>query len=472
MKLNPFSKEQIIDRIKFENPWWNTDKIDEYYQKMKRRIYLDLFKPLVFEKKVKRAVVLMGPRRVGKTVMIYHTIHELIKSGISPKKICYLSIETPIYNNIGLEQLFQLCREAVGDNDYKGFYIFFDEIQYLRDWEIHLKSLVDSYLGTKFIVSGSAAAALKLKSIESGAGRFTDFLLPPLTFHEYIVFKDLEVLVYKHSKSDGFFTTSKIDALNKHFVDYINYGGYPEVIFNDTIQKDPGRYIRNDIIDKVLLRDLPSLYGIDDIQELNSLFTSIAYNSGNEVSLDALSVNSGVSKNTLKKYITYLEAAFLIKIVHRIDFSAKRFKRANFFKVYLTNPSLRSALFAPIKENDPFMGNMIETAIYSQWQHSKNTLYYARWKKGEIDIVHLGSKQKPWWVTEIKWTNKVAENVNELANIKAFCIKHKLDFAIVTTYDYEGKVKRDKMAYEFIPSSTYCYTIGRNIVEGKIRQGM
>ena len=93
-------------------------------------------------------------------------------------------------------------------------------------------------------------------------------------------------------------------------------------------ESNPGRYIRNDIIDKVLLRDLPSLYGIQDVQELNSLFTTIAYNSGNEFTYDNLSETSGVSKNTIKKYIEYLEAAFLIRVIHRIDINAKKFKRA------------------------------------------------------------------------------------------------------------------------------------------------
>lgn len=62
--------------------------------------------------------------------------------------------------------------------------MFFDEIQYLKSWEVHLKALVDRYPNLKFVASGSAAAALRLKSNESGAGRFTEFLLPPLTVRQ------------------------------------------------------------------------------------------------------------------------------------------------------------------------------------------------------------------------------------------------------------------------------------------------
>jgi uncharacterized protein len=338
MALLSYSEEQILDRLRFENPWWVAGEVEEYYASMERRLYFHLFMPLVAETNVRRAIVLMGPRRVGKTVMLYHTIQGLLGKEINPLKIAYVSIETPIYNNIGLENLFSLCRKSTKQDDPKGWYVFFDEIQYLKDWEIHLKSLVDSYPNTRFVVSGSAAAALRLNSNESGAGRFTDFMLPPLTFDEFLHLKKLDRLITPSKINwsgslNAFFSTNNIHELNKHFLDYINFGGYPEVIFSEKIQNNPGRYIRNDIIDKVLLRDLPSLYGIRDVQELNSLFTSIAYNSGGEVNLDELSKNSGVQKNTIKRYIEYLEAAFLIKVIHKIANKPKHFQRATQFKI-------------------------------------------------------------------------------------------------------------------------------------------
>lgn len=172
--------------------------------------------------------------------------------------------------------------------------------------------------------------------------------------------------------------SSDLPELNRLFVEYLNHGGYPEAIFSQEIRDDPQRYIKRDIIDKVLLRDLPSLYGIQDIQELNYLFTTLAFNTADEVSIDELSRNSGVAKNTIKKYIEYLEAAFLIRVVHRVDKNAKRFKRANFFKVYLTNPSIRSALFSPVGPDDPAMGPLVETALFSQWFHRHIPLHYAR----------------------------------------------------------------------------------------------
>ncbi|MEM9917220.1 MAG: ATP-binding protein [Bacteroidota bacterium] len=473
MTLFQITEQQILDRIRFENPWWTDRVIDEFYNSMKRRLYFSKFIPLIEESRIKRAVVLMGPRRVGKTVMIFHSIQKLIENGVDPQKIFYLSIETPIFNGIGIEELFNYCRKAVGKEDeLKGFYVFFDEVQYLKDWEIHLKSLVDSYHHIKFIVSGSAAAALRLKSNESGAGRFTDFTLPPLTFHEYIHLKNLDnLIVPKKKKWNEFeitlFQTVNIQELNEHFLNYMNFGGYPEVSLSKEIQSNPGRYIKSDIIDKVLLRDLPSLYGIQDVQELNSLFTTIAFNTGNEFSYDNLSTSSGVSKNTIKKYISYLEAAFLIRVVNRVDLSGKKFKRANYFKIYLTNPSLRSALFSPINNNSKIIGNMVETAIYSQWFHRQwQTPYYARWKNGEVDIVGLKiSDLKPSWAVEIKWSNRYYENPSELKSLSNFLLKNKLDKAIVTTIDITGEIKMKNYTLDYMPSSLYCYTIGRRTLE-------
>jgi predicted AAA+ superfamily ATPase len=471
-----FSLDQINSKVQFENPWWGTSAIDDFYQKMRKREYFRLFFPLVEQIEVKRAVVLMGPRRVGKTVMIFHAIQELISRGVDPRRICYFSVETPLFNGIALEELLNIfiSIQSIDLARKERLYIFFDEIQYLKNWEVHLKSLVDSYHYINFTVSGSAAAALKLKSNESGAGRFTDFRLPPLTFHEYLCLTGKHDIIIETPQPDAgvvrfSYDTTDIDTLNDYFFDYINFGGYPEVSLSAQIQSNSSRYIRNDIIDKVLLRDLPSLYGIEDVQELNSLFTYIAYNSGNEFSLDCISQNSGVNKNTIKKYLTYLEAAFLIKIVHRIDASAKKFKRATFFKVYLTNPSLRSALFSPIDRRDDFAGNMVETSVFAQWMHDEGSpLYYARWDSGEVDIVYLDSRGRVFWCLEIKWSNRFAENPAELKSLRSFMKKHNVGLpSRITTIDINKKVEYDGTILEFVPASLYCYEVGRNLVTQK-----
>jgi hypothetical protein len=223
-----------------------------------------------------------------------------------------------------------------------------------------------------------------------------------------------------------------------------------------------------------LLKDLPGLYGIRDVQELNSLFTSIAYNSGGEVNLDELSRNSGIQKSTIKRYIEYLEAAYLIKVIHKISNKPKHFQRATQFKIYLTNPSLRSALFAPLHPNDPFTGNMVETAVYSQWMHREwFTPYYARWHKGEVDMVKLDDKNfHPQWVVEIKWSNQFFEKPGDLKSLIRFLKDNDLKTAMITTIDKEGSKEIEGLKLIYVPAAVYAYTVGRNTLIQKQKRNI
>jgi predicted AAA+ superfamily ATPase len=469
--LNLIPTEKIIERLRYENPWWVSMQIPKIYSAMSKRLYFDLFYPFVTEKNIRRALVLMGPRRVGKTVMLFHSIHQLLQDKVNPQQIFFIGIDNPIYVHLGLEDILTLCKKALNLNQLTDCYVFFDEIQYLKDWERHLKVLVDAYPDTKFIVSGSAAAALKWHSTESGAGRFTDFMLPPLTFQEYIHLKQMKHLIYDGNINYGeqsipYCLTHDIKALNKEFVNYLNFGGYPEVVLSEKIQSDMGRYVKNDIVDKVLLRDLPSLYGIKDVQELNRFFTYIAYNTGNEFSYESISKESGIQKDTLKKYLEYLESAFLIKVLNKVGINAKRLKRVTSFKVYLTNPSLRTALFSPISETDTEMGNMVETAVLSQWMHRENLdLTYARWKdgrnEGEVDLVLVDDKKfKPVWGVEIKWSNRYFERPQELKSLIQFCKENVFDNALVTSIDQQGIKSLESLQFTFLPAAVYTYNIG------------
>lgn len=468
--LKDIAISQVFERMRFENSWWTTGFIDKYFREMPRRAYFRQFGNLASDLSVQRAVVLMGPRRVGKTVMLYHFVQQLLDKGVNPKRILFITVENPIYNNLSLDTLFAYGRESLGaKDDLKNWFIIFDEIQYLKDWDVHLKSLVESYRDSRFIVSGSAAAALKYKSRESGAGRFTDFMLPPLTFYEFITMQKLEHTVQKTKLPFGqhvadYYQAPDIKQFNNYFVDYINYGGYPEAIFSESVRNNPERFIRNDVIDKVLLRDLPGLYGISNVQELNSLFTTIAYNTANEFSIEALSVKSGTPKLTIRKYLEYLEAAFLIKIVKRIDQSGKRFQRDNFFKIYLTNVSLRSALFAPVHPTDEAMGSLTETAIFAQWFHRNDFVsWYARWNNGEVDMVGINKKNlQPQWALEIKWSDRYVTKTNELKSIIKFCKENKLKQALVTTLTIQEVKVYDGIEFNFIPASAYAFTVGAN----------
>jgi uncharacterized protein len=231
-----------------------------------------------------------------------------------------------------------------------------------------------------------------------------------------------------------------------------------------------GQFIKNDIIDKVLLKDLPSLYGINGIQELNRLFSFLAYNAGNEATFEKISQESGITKPTIKRYIEYLESAFLLIKVSTVDDNCRTMKRERNFKIYLNNPSMRAALFAPVKQDDALkIGQLAESAIFSQWQHSPffGNLRYARWRnEGEVDIVYLApGNQRPSWIGEITWSDRIDNHFGEQTEAFAsFLSKHpSIKRGFFTTKSIERKISLVDRPVHIIPSAAYCYLVGRNI---------
>jgi uncharacterized protein len=150
------AEPDIKQRIERDNPWWQDEPGPITEATYKQRVYFEPFKSLALDFKIRRAAVLLGPRRVGKTVLVKQLIHEAIQGGIHPKSALYVSLDTPIYFGISLEKFTEFMPTRNGIQRL----IVFDEIQYLKNWEVHLKDLVDAYPNIKFIVTGSAAVAL------------------------------------------------------------------------------------------------------------------------------------------------------------------------------------------------------------------------------------------------------------------------------------------------------------------------
>jgi predicted AAA+ superfamily ATPase len=298
-------------------------------------------------------------------------------------------------------------------------------------------------------------------------------MLPPLTFYEFLVFTEDDaalIEVRERPNKTKSYVPRDINVLNERFVDYLNFGGYPEVVLNPSIRKNPDQFIRNDIIDKVLLKDLPSLYGIADIPELNKLFSFLAYNAGNEASLENISQECGLTKPTIKRYIEYLESAFLLMKITTVDDNCRTMKRERHFKIYLNNPSMRAALFAPVQLDDTErIGHLAESAIFSQWQHSPSSRYlrYARWRnEGEVDIVFLdGAAERPLWVGEIKWSDRLQDNfAREMRSMTALLANHKtIVSCFFTTRTWSATRRIEGRELWITPSALYCYTVGRNI---------
>lgn len=166
-------------------------------------------------------------------------------------------------------------------------------------------------------------------------------------------------------------------------------------------------------------------------------------------------------------------AAFLIARVRRVDDNGQTFQRARHFKVYLTNPSMRAALYAPLTEDDEHLGSLIETAIFSQWFHSDQfrNIHYARWKSGrqdrEVDLVCVSTATlRPSWAYEVKWSDRFVDRPNDLKALVELAKKNKSLPVGVTTRTLTAETTVDEVDIKHFPCALHCYQVGRNVTEG------
>ena len=115
---------------------------------------------------------------------------------------------------------------------------------------------------------------------------------------------------------------------------------------------------------------------------------------------------------------------------------------------------------------------MVETAVFAQWiPRQTANVSYVNWRKskkqqGEVDLVGINvAKQKPEWAVEVKWSDKFYDNPNELASLKYFMQKNKMEYALVTSISKAGKKEMDWGTLQFMPVACYAYTVGRNTVQ-------
>lgn len=465
--MKDIPEQEVVRHLERQNPWWSEGVDgDGEAAVLRPRDYLDPVYELLAQTSVRRALVLLGPRRVGKTILIRHLIRRLLQSGHPPDRVGYVDVGHPLLTGQTLETLAQLLQRNGNVAATTPRYLFFDEVQYLRGWQDYLKALVDTRPDLRILVSGSAAAALSRQSRESGAGRFTDFLLPPLTFSEYLNLGAHRGAI--EEEGEGRYRVPDLGRLNQLFVEYVNFGGYPELALQEAVRRNTERFIKSDIVDKVLLRDLPTLYGIQDIQELNYLFSTLAYNTAEEVSLESLSKKSGVGKPTIQRYIEYLEAAFLVRRLYRVDQSGRRFQRERAFKIYLTNPAMRTGLYGESGADTEGFGHLVETAVFAQYLHENARLHYARWREAEVDLVELAASLEPVSVLETKWSDAHVDDLRRLTGVLTFCDNNAIRRALVTTRSASASRKAGKLELVFVPASVVCHHIGLQSVRGRV----
>lgn len=400
MAITP--KENILKVLRSFNPWWISGRGNPVLLKpYKRFAYYEALKRLE-ETAIKRTVVLTGTRRVGKTTIQYQLIDHLLQSGISPEKIVFISLDHPMLKLAGLNDVLECYHENVYAK--QDVYYFFDEIQYATDWNAWLKTIYDTQPETKVVATGSASPALIKGSTESGAGRWSVIQVPTLSFYEYCALLNIPApkldpslkpsQLLKLSQQERGQIINKLSVLANHFNRYLQVGGFPELALadNDLLAM---QVMREDVVDKVLKRDLPSLYNIRNATELERIFLYLCNVSSEIVAIDAMTKElNGVSRQTVLNYIEYLESANLIYLSYPVDLSGKKILKAK-PKIYIADAAIRNAVLmdSEVMTNPVEMGKLVETAVYKHvaafyYQKATRIGYYRGGSKDkEIDIV-------------------------------------------------------------------------------------
>ena len=503
--MDIINKEDVLKVLINYNIWWRTWTIPKNEEKeIKRTMFSEASKAFL-NKEIRRFVILTGARRVGKTTILYQQIQELLENGVSPKDILYVSLDNPILKFSTLDEIIDLYELQLSGEGEK--YIFLDEIQYAENWDTWLKVIYDKNSKIHIMATGSASPIINQGVAESGTGRWVTITVPTLSFYEYcklkgiqhneitlekfnsltvkqvnnLMLKDIstndikqiETQISKNIKIEELENLTekelgdlviKLSALQKHFNRYIKIGGFPELALSSD-DEYAQRILREDIVDKVLKRDMPSLFAIRNISILEKVFIYLCIKSSNIINYSNMSKDlDNTSIATVQDYIKYLKNANLIYESNPVNNKNGKILKSN-PKVYIVDSAIRNAVLMKddIITDTTELGYSVETAVYRHIytymkKYNGETGYYRDTKTDkEIDIV--GKSLKNNFYVEVKYREKSEiKKDNPLYTIpnkedKIFIItKEATDYGVTNLEDGKKIVK--------IPAFAFLYLLG------------
>lgn len=436
------SQQEIFSVLRQFNPWWERGTVADL-PAWKRLAFAELH-TWVTKPPARRAVLLSGARQIGKTTLFLQTIESLLAEGVKPEKILYATLDHPLLKLVGIEGLLKTWREvqpkAAGTE-----YLFIDEIQYASDWQTWLKHQVDFEKHRRIAVTGSAVP-LNTENLESGVGRWHTIRLSTLSFAEYLLIKktDLPKLPTVAALADLFSWKPgefvRVGELARplvaHFHEYLLRGGFPQTALVESVTLAQ-KLLREDIVDKVLKRDMTALYGVRRVLELEKTFLYLCLHDGGILDMTTLCSNLSVKKPTVSSFLDLLEAAHLIYRLPPFGYG-KEVLRAR-YKVYLADPAIAGSILlkgSSLLEDTIRLGAAVETAVFKHVfaRHVASSATFSYWRGGkgdhEVDIV----EESPTGVLpfEVKYTQGMVQ-AKDLKGMATFCAEREVAQGFVMT---------------------------------------
>lgn len=338
----------------------------------KRYLFNDLLKYLDH----KNALIITGMRQVGKTTLMKQLFDQ-----VDGLKLWY-DFENPLdllhFENINYDAIYEVLKNEAGAGNAR-LYVFIDEIQNFPEITKIIKYLIDKY-NVKFIVTGSSNYYLKNLFPESLSGRKFLFVLQPLSFSEYLFFKDKiniseQSKVLKLKSSYSFLDYKKYEA---DYQSYLDYGGFPEVV--TTADNSTKKLILKNIFASFFEKDIKVLSDIKNIRELRDLILMLVPRTGNILDVTKLSNELEINRVKIYGYLELLQGVFFIKLISKFSKSIDR-TVAGGKKVYFADTGLLNIIG---KVND---GQLFENAIANQLSVYGDLFYYNKRSVSEIDFI-------------------------------------------------------------------------------------
>lgn len=461
-------KEELIAILSQFNPWWKGEiipDIPEWSRGAFQELMLWIETP-----PAQRAIMLSGPRQVGKTTLLLQAIQKLIDSGVPPANILYATFDHPICKLTGLSAVLEAWRELEPKVDGPE-YLFLDEAQFIKDIGTWIKHQVDFFKNKRIVFTGSATPLIHTDQ-ESGVGRWHTLRISTLSFYEYLQIKKIKLpTIPKIQSIQNLFTcstkqlhqmTEAATALIGHFHEYLIRGGFPQTVLVESITQSQ-RLLREDIIDKVLKRDMTALFGVRRIIELEQLFIFLCMHDGGMQDTQTISKELGIAKQTVQNFIDLFESTYLIYRLPPFGYGKEVLRGKN--KLYLSDSAIAPAVLMKgktILENPKALSQCVETSIIGHlWAHSSfNQARFSYWrnqKEKEVDlVVETENSLIPF---EVKYQSQIVQARDVQGLIDLCNQKPSILHGYIITKDPHD-IGLLQNIYMKIPAALFCYWLG------------
>lgn len=388
-----YSEEELLDEMNQQNPWWVTDDVELEDNLIERELSSQIDDEI--DDKIITAVI--GLRRTGKTTLLKQQIKKLLNDKRS-EYILYFSFDAMAKQDKAIRRIFRLYNQHIIKEVPSEFeervFIFFDEVQKVKDWGEEIKSIWDRGYPVKFIVSGSSSMNILKGGGESLVGRISLHRLYPFSFGEFLKYYKVQFdgLNYSDILENEIKYPVNSGKIQVKFEEYLKTGGFPEIL-----TKDKKKDYLNDIVSLTFYRDIVNMLPVKRTEVLEGLFYHFIRESGQVINYNKLADSLDTKYETVKDYIDHLESSFLIEKSTLYSKNKLKSIRKN-PKIYVADHG-----FSALEKMEK--GLRVETAVYNHITRNRDAYY---WKdRKELDVV-VDTKQKPIPI-EVKFKEQISK---------------------------------------------------------------